>query len=490
MKRIVFSRGGGTRPAPRRSAPGARLCAIVCTLGIIGVAGPLWGPSVAMSQQTREETPSPAQIAQWVRELDDSRFVARRNATERLIAAGPAAIEPLAQTLPGSSLEVATRGIYVLKSLALSKDIVTQDAAADVLQQLATSASRSAARQAAAALATLGELRQQRAIRELEELGARISINNQMLVFAPVVGLSVEIGPDWQGTAADLQRFRWLTDVQSVSFIGQQITDEWVQHVVHLTGVERVLVKHAQISNEAVRSIAQLKRITTVELMYTPVDDAALEHLKGMKTVREVNLFGTNVTPDGARQYELAASNVRVTYKMGAFLGVRCQEPPLACQVVQVVADSAAANGGIEVLDVIVRYAGQPIANFDDLREQIGKNKVGDSVLIQVVRGAEPVTGVVEQRGNLDLGLEVAPLSFGCKVQRLSKDGAAAKAGLRVGDVIMELNGQYVTSSDELSKVIAPLGADAPLEFRGLRGPSSTRLLSRRVTFGEWTESR
>jgi S1-C subfamily serine protease len=153
---------------------------------------------------------------------------------------------------------------------------------------------------------------------------------------------------------------------------------------------------------------------------------------------------------------------------------------------VTVVADSAAASAGIEVLDIVVRYGGQPVANFDELRQLIGKNKVGDSVLIQVVRGGAPVTGIVEQRGSLELGLEVEAMSFGCKVKKLSTNGAAAKAGLRVGDVIAELNGEPVANMDELAQVFTPLGADARLEFGALR---NTRLVSRRVTFGEWTES-
>ncbi len=34
--------------------------------------------------------------------------------------------------------------------------------------------------------------------------------------------------------------------------------------------------------------------------------------------------------------------------------------------------------------------------------------------------------GILEQRGNLELGLEVEPTSFGCKVSKLSDGGAAA----------------------------------------------------------------
>lgn len=425
-------------------------------------------------------------VARWIRELDDSHFVTRRNATEHLIEAGQAAVAPLRETLLHSNLEVATRGIYVLKSLALSKDVATQEAASEALDELAQCPARTTARQAATTLAALGEVRQQQALKELEDLGARISLVDRVMAFAPTVGLSVEIGPTWQGTVQDLQRFRWLTDVHEVSFVGRQITDEWVRSVEGLSSVERVLIKNARITNDAVKSLSKLKRVTKIDLMYSPVNDAALEYLKGMKTVREVRLYGTDVTRAAVEQYQAAVTQVTVDFKMGAFLGVMCQQAPFPCQVVEVVPDSAAANGGVQVQDIIVRYGGHPIASFDDLRQLIGKNKVGDSVLIQVARGGMAVVATVPQRGELQLGLEVEPLPFGCKVKKLSSDGAAAKAGLVVDDIITELNGDPVNSIETLSKAFTPLQADARLEFGVLR---NSRIVSVRVTFGEWTES-
>jgi hypothetical protein len=396
------------------------------------------------------------------------------------------AIGPVRDAMAGSNLEVSTRGIYVLKAMAVSRDVATQDAAAEALQQLASSPSTSAARQAAEALAALGQVRQSRAIKELEELGAKISMNDRIMAFAPAVGLRVEIGSDWQGTVDDLQRFRWLTDVQEIAFIGGRITDEWIRSVEQLTGVERVMIKHAGITNDAVKSISKLKRVTNIDLMYTPVNDGALSYLKTMDTVRVVRLYGTDVTRQAVEQYQAVAENVQIDFKMGAFLGVMCQQPPFPCQVLEVIADSAAARGGIETRDIIVRYGGNPVANFDELRKLIGKNKVGDSVLIQVVRGGTPVMGILEKRGDLELGLEVEPTSFGCKVSKMSDGGAATRAGLRAGDVIVELNGEPVANMEQMVKIFTPIAADEQIAFGVLR---DSRLVSVRVTFGEWTES-
>ena len=100
-------------------------------------------------------------ILRWVRDLDDDRFVVRRTATESLIQAGELAVGPVAEAMAGSNLEVATRGIYVLRELAVSRDVNTQDVAVAALERLARSPAKSAARLAIEALAVLGEVRQQ-----------------------------------------------------------------------------------------------------------------------------------------------------------------------------------------------------------------------------------------------------------------------------------------------------------------------------------------
>ncbi len=425
------------------------------------------------------------QIAQWIRELDDGRFMTRRNATEQLIASGLAAVGPVRQALSQCSLEVSARGIYVLKALALSKDVSAQDAATEALEALAQSPVRATARQAGEVLAQLSEARQEQAIQELEDLGARLDMQDAIAVFAPAVGMRVEIGPKWQGTAQDLQRLRRLPAVQQVLFIGPQCTDAWIRSLEDLPGVERVLIRNASITDEAVKSLSRLPRVTAIELLYAPVSDASLEPLKQIKTLRKLRLYGTAMTPDAVARFQAAVAQVEVDFRMGAFLGVMCDQPPSPCRVLQVVPDAAAAQAGIADEDIIVRYGGQPVAHFDDLRALISKNKAGDSVLIQVMRGATRLNNGLPQRGNLALGVEAVADSFGCRVTRLADDGAAAQAGVRVDDVVVELNGQPVARPEQLSQAFGQLSADEPLVFGVIR---NGRIVSVRVTFGEWTD--
>ena len=258
-----------------RIAAGVDCCQLACA-GCVLLGMGL--PSAAAQNPTPagvEVTAGPEQISQWVRDLDGNRFVVRRNATDALIRAGRVAVEPLLAAMAKGSLEVSTRGVYVLKALATSRDAATEEAAVAALHQLSTSTSPSTARQAAEAITALGAVRQQRALTELEELGAQITTYDNAVFLAQVNSLRLEIGLNWRGTVADLERFRWLPDVQEVHFVGPQVTDEWVRNVEFLSGVTKVVIKHGRITDDSVRTLCKIKHLSQVYLMYTPVTDGA-----------------------------------------------------------------------------------------------------------------------------------------------------------------------------------------------------------------------
>ena len=444
-------------------------------------AGQAPSPEVA-SEAT---APQAEQIVQWVRDLNGDRFIVRRSATDALIRAGKVSIEPLVTAMGTGGPEVLTRGVYILKTLAASRDAATEDAAIAALNQLSTSTSSTTARLATEAITALAAVRQERAINELKGLGAQIEVTANVMFVSPLNTLRLEIGPNWAGDLADLDRLRWLPDVREVSLIGPQITDAVVKRIDTLSGVERVIIKKAPITDDAVRSLTKLKQVTQVYLMYTPVTDAALADLRELDTLRELRLYGTQVTRPAVEQFQTASTNVQVDFKAGAFLGVMCQQPPAPCQVFQVAANSAAARGGLEVRDIIVRYGGTPVTNFDELRTLIGKNKVGDSVQIQVVRGL-PITGQLEQRGTRELGMVVEPATYGVKITKLDEQGAGLVAGLQVGDILLDLNGEPITTAERLTKSFTAIGADEYVEFSAMR---NAKVVTARVTFGEWSET-
>jgi serine protease Do len=146
--------------------------------------------------------------------------------------------------------------------------------------------------------------------------------------------------------------------------------------------------------------------------------------------------------------------------------------------------NAPAAKAGLQTGDVIIAFNGKPIAESGELPAIVAETKPGETATARVWRnGAErdvKIT-VAEMPGDPaklagapaapqgKLGVAVRPLSAeeakriqsegGLLVERA--DGAAAKAGMRAGDVILGVNGKPVKSVDELKSAVDAAGKNA-----------------------------
>jgi len=145
-----------------------------------------------------------------------------------------------------------------------------------------------------------------------------------------------------------------------------------------------------------------------------------------------------------------------------------------------------ADKAGLQPGDVIVRYGDHPIQHSSDLPGEVADTKPGTSVKLDVIRkgqnktldvtvGEMRDTNVAQsddqgtQQGRL--GLAVRPLqpdekreagiSGGLLVQNVT--GAAARAGIQPGDVILAFNGTPVTSVEELRSLVSKAGKNVAL---------------------------
>ena len=151
---------------------------------------------------------------------------------------------------------------------------------------------------------------------------------------------------------------------------------------------------------------------------------------------------------------------------------------PEGALVSQVEPGSAADKAGLKSGDVIVRVDGQPVVASGDLPARIGMAKPGDSVKLEVWRqgkaeqltaqlgGAKGKTAAVADAGPANqgkLGLALRPLQpqekaeakvdGGLVVEQAS--GAAARAGVQPGDVVVSVNGQPVTDIEQERGLVA-----------------------------------
>ena len=162
---------------------------------------------------------------------------------------------------------------------------------------------------------------------------------------------------------------------------------------------------------------------------------------------------------------------------------------PNGALVADVTPDSPADRGGLERGDVIVSYDGHTVKENADLPLLVANTKVGIKVPIDVVRDGKTRTLTVEiakldepevasgpaaaKRGKWGMALrDLTPeerdrmrlkASEGVIVAGVRPDSPAADAGVREGDVILEVNRTPVKTVDELKKAIATVAEDKSL---------------------------
>lgn len=148
--------------------------------------------------------------------------------------------------------------------------------------------------------------------------------------------------------------------------------------------------------------------------------------------------------------------------------------------VADVVADSPAAKSGVERGDIIKNFDGKSVKDSRDLSAKVAATPVGEEIKLTVLRdGAEKELTVTVEKLSADealvgssdsekgrWGLQLHDLNpqieeqfrldadQGVAVVGIEPDSAAAEAGIRQGDVIVEVNRKPVASVDDVKQEI------------------------------------
>lgn len=287
--------------------------------------------------------PSQEEIDRWVKQLDADEFWVREDASKRLFQAGLPAVKSLTEAARSEKLEMSTRAIGVLARLLDTNDPQLEAAAENALEEIAGNRVTTASARAESALDGYRGTRQERALAKLKQLGAQVH-PTAYLTGAVHIG-AIEIGEGWRGANEDL---------------------------------------------------AILKRIPTLSAVhiYVPsVDDRAVKHLAALPQLTELRIFGTGITDDGVEQLKKELANTKIDRRNGAMLGVGGQPNAVGggCLVTVVQADSAAEKAGVQPGDVITKFDGKQIEDFDSLTKLIATKSGGEAVDIEVRRGGETI---------------------------------------------------------------------------------------------------
>ncbi len=175
------------------------------------------------------------------------------------------------------------------------------------------------------------------------------------------------------------------------------------------------------------------------------------------------------------------------------YLGVGLAADPKGVRVSAVADDSPAGKAGMKVGDVITSVGGKAVKDGDALTEALAGTKPGDKVAAEVLRAgkAEKLEVVLGSRP-ADDGTGPRRLDFkgddtkeGVRVLGLFPNGPAARAGLKMNDVITAADGKAVKTVKEFTDLVRSKGADAKIKLAWLRGKDKMEgvySLVRRVT--------
>ncbi|HQY27444.1 MAG TPA: Do family serine endopeptidase, partial [Burkholderiaceae bacterium] len=153
-------------------------------------------------------------------------------------------------------------------------------------------------------------------------------------------------------------------------------------------------------------------------------------------------------------------------------------DSPSGALISSVAPGSAAEKAGLRPGDVVLSLNGERIERSGDLAAMVGESRPGDRVSLEVVRqgqrqqmtavlaelptATETAVQQAPERSESRLGVAVRPLApeerqatrldSGLVVEDVS--GAAQRAGIEPGDVILSVNGKSVASVEQLRKLV------------------------------------
>lgn len=310
--------------------------------------------AAALPAEATAESMGADEIAQWVERLDSELFDTRERAQRTLTDVGKPALAAVVETAHRGSLESSTRAINILLSWSEADDHALVIAA---LEQLA--AMENHPKQAHAAKELLIDVREEIALEEFKKLGGRWQIDFRARSLVPmprVENRQVIIGADWRG------------DVEGL----------------HL--------------------LERMPHVTTVSFHSPPLGDKALEILERLPQVKLVDLYGVKRMTEpaiAAIQEKLPGVTFDIR-RSGAFLGVQGSFGDHA-QVGYVVKGSAAEAAGLKKDDVITKFEGQEINDFQTLTALIAEHEPGDTVTLTVMRqGANGLPEMMDLKVTFD----------------------------------------------------------------------------------------
>ncbi len=176
--------------------------------------------------------------------------------------------------------------------------------------------------------------------------------------------------------------------------------------------------------------------------------------------------------------------------------------------VSQVVAESPAEKAGIKAGDIILKFNGETVTGAANLKNLVGRVKPGATAKLTIYRDkktfdvnltigertpktlaseAPPTSG--ETSNELGVEIEKVPAAMaekmglkegeGVRIKEITnQDGSGSRMGLRVGDVVLEVDGKPVSDVAVFTKAVAEAKSSGLIRLKIQRGSAKVFLAS------------
>ncbi|MFN5319994.1 MAG: PDZ domain-containing protein [Planctomycetota bacterium] len=275
--------------------------------------------------------------------------------------------------------------------------------------------------------------------------GNQVLINSRTGYFYPEYANRVAFGPEWEGETKDFLNLVAVKGINSVELKGLALSKEQLQAVSRVAALQHVRLDGCELtaeSLEGLKSLAGVGNLSLANLTITPDLEEVFSEFTSLQSLRLENLTfqsGTfwkqfrsaqalfylelkNLTLTGDDLQEIgklpALQSLLLTWTKfplaeyreflaqhptlrpqvvnKAFLGVRggltlVDQDRGPCVISEVIADSAAANAGLQVDDVVQQVNDQQVETFRELVMYVSNFNPGDKIKVKVLRDGKPL---------------------------------------------------------------------------------------------------
>jgi hypothetical protein len=380
-----------------------RPAVLIVTMLLVSVCCPgLHGQDADSVSETPKSDASKSKIDYWVTQLSHSHYLRREVAEQKLIDAGPKAVEDLAAVMLDGDLEAIERASSALTQIAIDHHPSKDGGAWQNLSKLSNSTTGVIAASTSRAADEIRQQRSSRALTELRAAGVFVGVADFMIRAVSEPKVVAQIDDRWNQDLAALDWLRWLTKVDSIKLVGSSINQEVLQRVILIPELKSLAIEDGTLAVADLETLRDVRTMRSLDLRYVELPEEASTVIASLPIRDSITLMGTGISDQQVQSMRLAAPGVTIEHKNGGFLGVKCMDRAEACEITEVVAASAAEKAGLIRGDVIVKIGDAVVERFSDLQAKVNQHFAGDEMELNYLRAGQIQSTKVTLRRLID----------------------------------------------------------------------------------------